>query len=312
MGNTWGVKLLIFSSLLLLASGALAQYGTQLSPRFMPGSAVDGSNLVPYLQAELNGIALLTAQSNYLMQQGDTVGSVLVSSYIPDHQMQASMLAQEIRNRGGDPDTVQANLSTPYLGTRAQILAYDSQQYVQAATSYRRLTKAGTEDSRMLGMSGLSNAERHFASLQVAHGATIGGPIAVLNGLNYALQLERTAILDIQTQASQLNRMNDPATANRLLSLIPAHQAQAATLESLITRMGGNPAAVQTATVALLPTRDAIMAHFRSADIQIANTYATQIAGFSSASPIYVASLQGQRNALTAIAVLFGTVVPTV
>jgi hypothetical protein len=303
MGKMWGIKLLLLGGMLLLATGALAQYGR---------ISVDGSNLMPFLQAELNEVALLTAQQNYLQQQGDIVGAVLVASYIPDHQMQASMLAQEIRNRGGNPEMVKANVSNPMLGSRAQIIAYDMQQHALVADQYRALMQAGTEDSRFLGTAGLSGAQRHFASLNVAWGGVNGGPAAVLNGLNFALQLEQTAVLDIQAQSAQLRRLNDAATADRLMGLIPAHEAQAERLSSLIVRMGGNPANVQPTTVVVLPTRDAILAHFRSADIQMANTYATQIAGFTSNSPIYVAGLQGQRNALTAIAVLFGGPVPTV
>ncbi len=313
MGNMWGKVLLLLSGM-LLAAGALAQYGgaatasrADINP-FAP--SVRGSNLVPYLQAERDEIALLTAQQNYLLQRGDTVGALLVGSYIPDHQMQASLLAQEIRNRGGNPDAVQANVPDPFLGSSMEILAYDSQQHAWVADQYRRLTGVGTADSRYLAQTGLSGAERHFASLQVALGARDGSPPAVLNSLRYALQLERTAITDIQAQAAYLRRLNDPQTADRLVSLIPAHQQQARQLESLITQMGGNPASVGTSTIAVLPTREAILSHMRAMDVQMANTYATHVAGFPSTSPLHLAGLQGQRNALTAIAVLFGGPLP--
>lgn len=292
MDNMWGKLLLFFVCSLLLATGVQAQ--------------VHGSNLLPYLQAERNEVALLTAQQNYLLQQGDTVGAFLVSSYIPDHQMQAAMLAQEISNRGGNPDAIQANVPTPYLGTREQILAYDSQSHASAVAMYEKLTGAGTMATQKLAASGLAGAEKHYGSLQVALGATQGGPNGVMNSLAFALQLEKTAILDIQSQSAQLRRLGDPTTADRLMSLIPAHQAQIAQLSSLYMQMGGDPNTVKTAVVSPLPTRDAILAHFRSSDIQMANTYAVVIAALPSTSPVQAAGIMGQRNALTAIAVLFG------
>ncbi|HOS43395.1 MAG TPA: hypothetical protein PK794_06875 [Armatimonadota bacterium] len=314
MGKTWGKVLLLLSGM-LLAAGAQAQYGgapTAARPNINPfAPSVRGSNLVPYLQAERDAIAVLTAQQHYLLQRGDTVGALLVGSYVPDHQLQASLLAQEIRDRGGNPDAVQANVPNPFLGSTAEILAYNSQQQAWIADQYRRLTGAGTADSRYLAQTGLSGAERHFASLQVALGARDGSPAAVLNSLRYALQLERTAMADLQAQAAQLRRLNDPQTADRLVSLIPAHQQQEAQLISLIQQLGGNPATVGASTVAALPTRDAILMHRRAMDVQMANTYATHVAAFPSTSPLHVAGLQGQRNALTAIAVLFGGPLPT-
>lgn len=316
MGNLWGKLLLLLSGMLLLTSGAWAAYGGASSAmppgRLMSTSTAHGANLVPFLQGEVNEIAMLTAQQNYLLQQGDTVGAVLVASYIPDHQTQATALSQRIQQRGGNPGAIQANMTNPYLGTRAQILAYDAQQHAQVIAQYHKLTGAGTLATRQLAFMGLSGAQRHFASLQVAMGATDGSPVAVLNGLSFDLQLERTAMLDLRTQAAQLRRMHDATTADRLLSLVPTHQAQAARLEALITQMGGNPAKVSVTSVASLPTRDAILAHFRQLDIQLANTYAVQIAAFPGGSPIQVASIRGQNNALTAIAVLFGGPLPPV
>lgn len=294
MGRTWGSMMLALA-LLLLIVGAQAQT----------------INYRPYLQAELNEIAMLTAQANYLQQQGDLLTSTLISSYIPDHQMMADMWANLIRRQGGNPASTQASV-TPFLGTRAQILAHDLQAHQQAATMYSeladraRLINRGVRDLARLGQSG---ASRHFASLTVAQGATLGGPQAVQNAIASALSLERMMIIDLQTQAARLRELGDAQTANTLDALVPAHQQQISRLEPLLTQLGGNPSAVYVPPVLPLDSRDAILAHVRASDIQMANTYG-QIVALLPPSPIQQAGVFGQRNALTAIARLFGGPLP--
>jgi hypothetical protein len=291
MGKTWG-RMALAVLVVVLMTAAQAQR----------------VNLRPYLQAELNEIALLTAQSNYLQQQGDTLGATLVASYIPDHQMMVNTLSASMQQMGARDIPTVAVASTPFLGSRADILAYDLQQHAMVARDYQRLastpflSRTGIRVAKM----GQSGAERHFQSLTVAQGATLGTPVAMTNGLLASLALERWAAFNLQVQADALRGMGDVATANLLTAQIPAHQQQANRIAALVTQWGADPRMTYVAPSVALTSREAIMASLRTTDIIAANTYAQQIA-LLPPSPIRTASIQGQNGAITEIATLFGT-----
>lgn len=260
------------------------------------------TNLTPYLQAEVNEIAMLNAQWNYLQQQGDALGAALIASYIPDHQMQANFLSSAIQAQGGNPSSIQPT-GTPFLGTRQAIIEHDTQAHQQVIQSYQRLASSTDPNIRQLALMGQSGAMRHRSSLIIARAATTGTPVDLQNGLLAALSLERGAVLDLQTQAARLQVLGDTNSATMLLNFVPAHQQQVAAVEALLIQMGGNPALATVAPVVALPSRADILQHERVMNMQLVNTYALPIASLPN-SPLRNLALAGQQNFLTALTIM--------
>lgn len=259
------------------------------------------SQLTPYLQAEVNEVALLTAQSNCLQQQGDPLAAAVVSSYIPDHQMMVCSLTSFIQQRTGRTLSLQPNM-TPVLGKNADIFAYDMNQHQAAADAYQRLAQnARDAQLQQLAMLGQSGALRHFHSLRIAQAAVAPTADSNMNSVQSALILENTAISDLQAQATQLNGIGDAQGANLLLSFVPIHQQQAARLCALLTQLGGDSQTAAALPVVPLPTRDMIVAHASTFDTQLVNTYAIQVANLPT-GPVQQAMLAGQQGALFALA----------
>lgn len=259
--------------------------------------------LMPYLQAEVNEVALLTAQANCLQSQNDPLAAAVVSSYIPDHEMMICSITNFIQQRTGQTVSVQSTV-TPALGTSAQVFAYDLTQHQNAANSYQRLAQS-TNDAqlRQLALLGQSGALRHFHSLVVAQAAVAPTADRSVNSVQSALILENTAINDLQAQAAQLNALGDAQGANMLLGFVPAHQQQVARLSTLLTQMGGNPQTAAALPVVTLPTRDVMLVHARAFNTQMVNTYAIQIANLP-AGDLRQAMLAGQQGALFALSSL--------
>lgn len=269
------------------------------------GAFAQQADLSRFLQAEVNEIVLLSAQSNYLQQQGDPLGAALVASYIPDHQMQASLLANEVARLGGNPAQITPNMQ-PVLGTRQQIIDLDIQQHQQARNSYQQFARdTKSPIAQRLAINGQSGAARHFSSLQVAQGAILVTPAGQAQSTIAALTLERSAIANLQVQASSLQQLGDPTTANALLALIPQHQQQVDRLQALAIQQGLDPADAVPPPVVGLPSRDMIASALRSSATQMVNTYAMPIA-LLPASPLSQIAMQGQQGALTALAQLPG------
>ncbi|MHB9131886.1 MAG: hypothetical protein ACYDBB_12475 [Armatimonadota bacterium] len=260
--------------------------------------------LMNYLQAERNEIALLQAQATCMQSQGDTMGAALVASYIPDHQMQADMLAAVIKARGGCPENVSANV-TPFLGTRQQMLDHDMQQHAQVVSMYQTLRTQSTDDPavQQLAVAGLNGASRHFSSIQVARSATMSPTTLSTEGLLAALSLERGVIADLQVQSARLTQLGDTNGAAMLRNAIPAHQQQVNNLVAMITQMGGDPTLAVAPPVVALNTRDQIIAHERAVNTQLANTYALPVASLPTGqlSTIFV---QGQQISQTQLAMV--------
>ena len=229
------VMLLIISAL-TVASYARRSPICQLPDRAVLGRVestrpVNVRDLTPFLQAERNEIALLTAQSNCLQQQGDPLGAALVASYIPDHQMQANALATAIQARGGDPATIVANV-TPALGARTDVVEHDITAHQQVARDYQRLAQRTSDTAvRQLALMGQGGAERHLNSLIIARAST-GAASRINEGLIASLALERGAINDLQTQAAQLTALGQTDQANKLTTLIPRKLPKAKNLIS--------------------------------------------------------------------------------
>ena len=268
-------------------------------------------SLTPYLQAEVNEVAMLTAQANYLQQQGDPLGAAVVASYIPDHQMMITQLSAVIRQEGGNPSRVTAE-GRPFLGTRAQIIEHDMRAHARVMDSYERLSRRTTRQQiDHLATLGRSGAWRHYNSLVVARGATLGTPEAIYAGLLASQALEQAAINDLQTHATQLTAMGDPTTANLLSGMIPAHQQQLANLQTMAnTFAGGQNIRVDNRTrittlppLPVLTARPQILAHFQVVDTQFINTYALAINGLPP-GPLQRVMADGQTVALTGLTAL--------
>jgi len=273
--------------------------------------AMGAVNLKPYLQAEVNEVALLTAQANYLQQQGDPLGASVIASYIPDHRMMASQLSAVYQQRGGNPAAVMAQ-GTPYLGMRQQIIDYDLKAHVKGMDNYSALYRNTTDPViKQLAAQGQSGAWRHYDSLEISRAATLGTPEAIYTGLLASNALEMAAITDLQTQATQLTAMGDQATANVLLGMVPAHQQQAANLQAAITNFGtgvdidvANRNRIATLPpVPAMATRAQILAHFQVTNTQFINTYALAINALPP-SPLRQVLANGQSVALISLTTL--------
>jgi len=268
-------------------------------------------SLTPYLQSEVNEVATLTAQANYLQQQGDPLGAAVVASYIPDHQMMITQLSAAIQQQGRNPSSVVAK-GTPFLGTRAQIIDHDMKAHVKAMDSYASLARrTSNQQYDYLATTGRSGAWRHYNSLVVARGATLGTQEAIYASLLASQALEQAAINDLQTQAGQLTAQGDPTTANMLAGMIPAHQQQLANLQTMATNFSsGSRISVPDRTristlppVPVLATRAQILAHFQVENTQFINTYALAINGLPP-GPLQTAMANGQAIALSSLAAL--------
>lgn len=228
-------------------------------------------SLTPYLQSEVNEVATLTAQANYLQQQGDPLGAAVVASYIPDHQMMITQLSAAIQQQGRNPSSVVAK-GTPFLGTRAQIIDHDLKAHAKGMDSYASLTRrTSNQQYDYLATLGRSGAWRHYNSLVVARGATLGTQEAIYASLLASQALEQAAITDLQSHATQLTALGDPTTANLLTGTIPAHQQQLANLQTMASNFSsGTNIRVSDRTrittlppLPLLTTRPLILAHFQ-------------------------------------------------
>ena len=260
-------------------------------------------NMTSYLQGEVNEVALLTAQSNYLQQQGDPLGAALVASYIPDHQVMIRQWSTFIQQNGGNPSMVQP-IMTPVQGTREQILRYDEQAHQQAIDSYRRLARSTSNPTiRGLAALGEGGATRHFNSLEVANSVSTWSTLRLADATMAALALERAAINDLQVQANQLTALGDPTTANLVMSMIPQHQQQAANLQALLVQLGGNPNRIILPPTVVLGSRTDILSHLAITNTQFVNTYAIAINALPP-GPLQQVMAQGQSLALTALASL--------
>jgi len=268
-------------------------------------------NLTPFLQAEVNEIALLTAQMNCLQTHGDQLGAAVIAGYIPDHRMMADQLSAVIRQRGGNPDLVTANI-TPFLGTRQQVIDHDLQAHARVMDNYRDLGRDSTDQAiKHLAAIGQSGAWRHYNSLDIARAGTVGTPEAIYTGLLASRALEQAAVADLQTQAAQLTALGDQATANVLLGIVPSHQQQMANLQTTIDNFGMNVQfnienRERIATVPPVPalaTRSMIIAHFQVTDTQFVNNYAIAINALPP-SPLQRLLVEGQSIALASLTAL--------
>lgn len=271
----------------------------------LPGAAALRANdLIPYLQSEINEVAILQGQATSLQQQGDPLGAAVVASYIPDHQMQSDLLTTEIRARGGDPS--RAVLNKPQeLGTRLQIINADARTHGRAVDAYQRLARnarqANDQAILAIAINGENGASRHLSSLQIARASTPGSPSSSMNqALLAALSLERGAVIDLQTQATRLQQLGDPTTANTLLAMIPQHQAQVANLEATLVQLRIDSRSAMVPPTVALATRDQIIEHNRIFNTQMTNTYALPIAALPP-SPLRQIALQGQGIAIAAL-----------
>jgi len=266
--------------------------------------------LTSSLQMEVNEVAMLTAQANYLQQQGDQLGAAVVASYIPDHRMMISRLSAAMQQMGGNPSTIVAK-GTPFLGTRAQIIDNDLKAYAKAMDHYRDLSRRTSSPViKQLAAMGRDGAWRHYDSLVVASGATLGTPEAIYASLLASQALEQAAISDLQAQAARLASLGDQTTANVLLGMAPSHQQQAANLQVTTTNFGtpqfgvANRGRITTIPpVAALDSRAQILAHFQVVNTQFINTYALAINGLPP-SPLQRVMADGQTIALTSLTVL--------
>lgn len=268
----------------------------------------DVQTLKTFLQDEVNMIAVLTAQSNYLQQQNDPLGAALVTSYIPDHSLQASNLSAMITALGSSPGGIVAN-SQPFLGTRDAILMNDQMASQRFIDQYKHLLAITTADNcvdiHRLAQLGLNAASRHFNSLTFARLNNICDAKTVLDGLVAALTLERGQIVDLQAQLTRLMALMDQGNANIVSSFIPLHQRQAGCLEAMITQLGGNPALAMPTEPVALASASEIIFHQRVVETQFVNTYAVPIASLPQGA-LRLLALQGQTASLFALRSLPG------
>lgn len=149
--------------------------------------------LHPVSAAEVNEIATLTAQANYLQSQGDPVSAAVVASYVPDHRMMASLLAAQITVLGDNPSIVIA-LELLYLGTRTLIIRHDITAHQKGIDVYRRLARDNDPTLAKLGLLGFNGASRHFFSLRVARASVDNTRYNLRTGVESALLLECMAL----------------------------------------------------------------------------------------------------------------------
>lgn len=290
-------------------------------PSLTPGAAAI-PDLTPFLREELNEIAMLTAQANYLQQQGNTQAAELVRSYIPDHQMQVSALQSFMQTRGKSTNLPPAAPPASF-GTPPQIVQTDLQAHARIMQQYRTLLNQTSDPTvRQLAAMGLNGATRHFHSLNAVQGAMMRSPEGINQSLIALLTLERTAIADAQVQAAQLRRLNNPNAAAALEAAIPAHQQLISQLEAQIRQQGGNPALAVVPPVVPLPNENLMLAHGQTFGRQVAltsNIVMSMLPANSPARPLFAQSynlaLQGMAqlsNALPATGMLPGAGIPPI
>ena len=260
-------------------------------------------NLTGYLQTEVNEIATLTAQMNYLQGNCDALGAALIASYIPDHQVQANALSALIAAQGGSSVLIQPQI-TPCLGSRGQIIQSDLQMFFLDISNYAGLKRMTCDTMpQLVATQGWNASLRQFNSLSVAWASMTTDQNATLNGLVAALSMEQNAICDMQSQAARLIVLGDQGLANQFLSLIPQHQQQAANLKALILSMCGNPSFAQVAPTFTLSTRNEIICHQHIVETQFINTYALPIASLPQSS-LRTLAVQGQTISLASLYLL--------
>lgn len=293
------------------ASGRASYYQSPAAAQPLPQAQVApvAVDLRPFLQAEVNEVATLTAQSNDLRQRGETVSADLLASYIPDHQMQVARL-QRWLGRTPDVMSLQPNES-PFLGSAADVIARDRDAHVAAMDLYRGLLQqtVGLPYLHQVALLGLNGASRHFDSLTVAESTLSPSSLALNAGPMAALSLERGAVVDLEVQAEQLQAVGDFAQANLLLSQVSAHQQQIASLSGLVLQNGGDPVWAVPALVPPMRSPGAIQTALRISDRQLAQTYAVPIA-LAPQSPLAQLALNGQQIALRELAAI-GPTIPT-
>ncbi len=257
-----------------------------------------------FLQAEVNEVAELTAQSNWLQSQGDALGAALLASYIPEHQAQIARLAALSQQAGCNACAVQPTVR-PTLGSREAIIQRGIFVHRRVGECYRRLARVTGNRTTLhqVALLGQAGAERHFASLHVALAATQGSPTAIRDGLAAALALERASVNDLNAQARALNAQGDTNAANALVNAIPQHQQQIAVLQTQLRQMRGIAPRFAVAPVVTLGSRADILSHVRLMNSQMVNTYAVAISAFPD-SPLKSAMLNGQVITLSAMTTL--------
>jgi len=280
----------------------IALFFALVTPRAFAVQTVD---LTPYLQAEVNEVATLNAQVNYLQQQADPISAGVVASYIPDHQMMVNLLSAQITAMGGNPTSV-VPTGTPFLGTKQAIFNNDMTAHANVVNTYQDLAKNTDPTINRLAMIGWNGAARHFSSLQFALASTTNTPTSTHDGLFAALILERTAIADLQTQSARLSQLGDTANANKLMALIPRHQTQASMLMTQISQLGWDPATAVAPPVVAFDTSNQILTSERIINTQLVNSYAMAIYSQPANSPLQMAAMQTQPVALAALNSLFG------
>jgi bacterioferritin (cytochrome b1) len=268
-------------------------------------------DLKPYLQAEVNEIAILTAQSERLRARGDTMGAAMLQSYIPDHEQQAARLRAAMRAMGGNPDTVRATGTAP-LGTRLAMVRADENTHARVVQQYRALMNAcGTNATvHNLAVLGLNGAMRHYNSLVVVRASSANTVAGRREALAAALALERGAVADLQAQSARLTALGNTTDAATLQALIPAHQQQATRLENQLAEAGGAPTQVMVPPTAPLNAREAILAAAHTQSLQMVSTYSVAL-GYLPSGPMNRVFAQGRTIASQAIARLENRPIPS-
>jgi len=273
-----------------LLLGALA-WAQQTPPQ---AGAVD---LTPYLQAEVNEVAILNAQVAFLQQQGDPLNAAVIASYIPDHQAQAVRLSAVLQANCGTAPAIQPNI-TPQMGTLPSMLAQDLQAHQTAIANYRQLSQS-TNDANihMLADLGSGAAINHFNSLTLAQAAVLKTPQALNNAVLAALALEQTAVNDLQAQATQLTALNDVNGASLLQTSVQAHQQQVNRLTLIANQLCLPTNQLNLPTPVSFAARPDILQHTRSFNTLLINTYAVEISALPN-GPLQQAIVGAQQVAL--------------
>ena len=258
------------------------------------------NELQPYLQAEINEVAMLNGQATLLQQSGDALGAALIASYVPDHQMQISRITGVIQANGGVVPTMQPTITVPQ-GTRDVYIAQELTMHHDAINNYNRLARNTTLPVvRTLANLGIAAATTHWNSLMVAQAATLKTPSALNAGVQASLALERTAVADLQAQAAQLTALGDMAGANTLNMAAQAHQQQAANWTQIANTLNLPTNNLAVPAPVTLATRGEILGHERVFNTQLINTYALQIASLPP-GPLLSAASGSQQVALLSL-----------
>lgn len=300
-------QLMLVLGLAVLSVSAFAQQDQQVQQPMQDQQVQQSqpADLTQYLQYELNTIALLTAQSNYLLSQGDRLGASLFGSFVPDHNMQAQALMAAIRANGGDPSSIVACTPGLISGDRVALARGSLWPNTKAIDAYSTLLEGAPNDvTTRIATNGLNNITRQYNSMVIAQASPAGMNGTTQSVVQAALTLERATVTNLQTQAAQLQQLGDSASADMLTAQIAPHQQLATNLECLLTQMCGNPALAVAPAATAIPTRNMLMVNVAVMNTQMANTYAIMGQGLPMNSPILSASQCGQSVALAGVAQL--------